>query len=187
MIIKKLQSRRNFLKLLFSLSVGVIFLKIGGIASSFLLPPRKKNSYGGIVDAGDLTNLPQIGAPPQSVPDGKFWLVHTNEGILALNNSCTHLNCLFSWDKEKGVFICPCHGSEFSHYGDVIKGPADKPLLQYAISIISPDDTIVRNSADNQAGILPVQDLILHIDNPNDNQKQQRLAVWVDTSKPMTL
>ncbi|MGB4350845.1 MAG: FAD-dependent oxidoreductase [Tissierellaceae bacterium] len=51
------------------------------------------------------------------------------EGELHLINiTCTHMGCELKWNKAERSWDCPCHGSRFTYDGDIIQGPAVKPL-----------------------------------------------------------
>ena len=50
------------------------------------------------------------------------------EAVVAVTSMCPHQGCHVEWDKELGLFDCPCHGSQFGSDGALKDGPAEKPL-----------------------------------------------------------
>lgn len=51
--------------------------------------------------------------------EGRF---HTRSAV------CPHLKCIVHWNSYESSWDCPCHGSRFTCYGEVVHGPANRDL-----------------------------------------------------------
>lgn len=57
--------------------------------------------------------------------------------IVALSAICTHSGCSMDYLPAQSVLDCPCHGSQFSTTGDVLRGPANRSLRVYSATLAS--------------------------------------------------
>jgi len=132
-------SRRDFLKWgLF----GSLLLMLGGFGQAFLMffYPKKLSPFGSRIPVpGTLEDYPE--GSVTVVREGKFYLSHVPDGMLALYWKCAHLGCTVPWKENeefegnKGIFRCPCHGSIYLRTGQNVAGPAPRPLDVMAIEL----------------------------------------------------
>lgn len=128
-------SRRDALKTIWAALGGMVALEVSGLALAYMQPRLAQGEFGSVISAGVVDDF-----PPNSVThikNGRFYLVRLADGgFLAVYQRCTHLGCTVPWDQEQGMFVCPCHNSQFSPDGQVLNPPAPRPLDLFPITII---------------------------------------------------
>jgi len=127
--------RRKFLGWAFGASVAALFGQAGVALLQYFKPRITPGGFGSKVIAGR----------PQEFKPGTVSLVQRGHcyisrledgGLLALWQRCTHLGCTVPWREDEGQFHCPCHSSLFNAKGEVIGGPAPRPLDLFPIEVV---------------------------------------------------
>lgn len=101
------------------------FLKINGDVTKHLIKDKFKPGDKEIEDLkndeGAMVRVNGQLAGAYKSGDGTINIVDT---------TCTHLGCEVHWNHGDRTWDCPCHGSRFSVTGEVVEGPAKKPLTK---------------------------------------------------------
>ena len=56
---------------------------------------------------------------------------HAPDRYTAVLTRCMHRGCTV--EPEQGRLVCPCHGSEYTAAGEVLKGPTQRALVPYPV------------------------------------------------------
>ena len=85
------------------------------------------------VDAS--SSLSAVGSAALVMASGRSFLVaHTGQNtFVAVTAICTHEQCTVSTFQNQ-MYECPCHGSQYSTSGSVLRGPATRALTQFTTS-----------------------------------------------------
>jgi cytochrome b6-f complex iron-sulfur subunit len=133
--IARATSRRTFIRNATLGGVAVVLAKIAA-GSTFYLWPNKTGAFGSeLTVPGE--NVPPVGGAPYRHSPGKFYVIHSSDGVLALYWKCTHLGCTVPYvPNGDPPFQCPCHGSQFNYVGERVAGPAPRPLDLMPVTVL---------------------------------------------------
>lgn len=147
-------NRREFLYYIWGASIALTLAGGSGVVLWFAFPRFREGEFGGKFPIPAST-LPQVGIAPQENAAGRFWLVNTEEGLLAIYKVCTHLGCLYKWVPVNDRFECPCHGSKFSREGEYREGPAPRNLDRFVIEAVDADGNVLATTVTGDANTDP--------------------------------
>lgn len=84
----------------------------------------------------------------------RVWIIRNETGLYSMWARCTHLGCTPNWFPAESRFRCPCHGSNFTINGDVIAGPAPKPLWRVEVTSTPQGDLVIDKAVmENRPGL----------------------------------
>jgi cytochrome b6-f complex iron-sulfur subunit len=124
-------TRRGMLAFLGWGTMALVGLQ-GIVAFLVFFWPRKTSTFGSRISVGQPSDF-QLNEVRYFV-QGKFYLVRLQEGFMALYQKCPHVGCTVPWradfqfEGRSGWFRCPCHGSTYDRTGQIVFGPAPRPM-----------------------------------------------------------
>ncbi len=133
----KKTSRLEFLKEAVAISAGACCL---GAINFFESCSTSKKVTIEIKETADMVSFSASSFADRTfitIPTKKFvepiFIGKQSDGsYIALRMYCPHKGCAVNVTPEK--LVCPCHGSEFSMNGSVLKGPSTDPLQSFRVS-----------------------------------------------------
>jgi cytochrome b6-f complex iron-sulfur subunit len=134
-------ARRGFLR---NAALGAVLVILAQLSAGTvrLLWPNKTGAFGKQLTVS-ASNVPAVEATPFRDTQGKFYLVHTKDGLMALYWKCPHLGCTVPWVPAENQFHCPCHGSIYNYEGVRTGGPAPRPMDYMGVTIAANGDVVV--------------------------------------------
>ena len=105
----------------------------------FVSPPVIPEASTSQVEAGDTSDaqllekgfkIVRFGAEP-------VILLKVTEGeYRAFSATCTHLDCIVGYQKDRSRIFCNCHGGVYDLNGRNVSGPPPRPLIAYKVNLI---------------------------------------------------
>ena len=126
----------------------------GGARVDAGVPPRDASVDAGppVLGAGDLAagNASGFAVGTLNAIPGKTVAVGRDSmGLYAITLVCTHQGCTAAPAGATGArqVNCPCHGSQFDSNGAVIRGPAARPLVHFAVTVDAAGNVVVHTNS----------------------------------------
>jgi menaquinol-cytochrome c reductase iron-sulfur subunit len=134
-------TRRNFFNWIIVGASAIIGFGLAIPLVGYVISPTLKRREQAWRPVGKVDDLP-VGEPrdltyAMTVKDGwretkaikAVWAIkHPDNTVTVYSPICPHLGCGFRWDSRDRKFKCPCHGSLYALNGEVLGGPAPRPL-----------------------------------------------------------
>jgi Rieske Fe-S protein len=131
--------RRGFLSWFLGTSVGAMFATVAYPVLRFVSPPEIPEASMNQVEAGATNDqellengykILRFGAEP-------VILIRSGEGdFRAFAATCTHLDCIVEYHKDKKRIWCNCHNGEYNLSGQQVAGPPPKPLQSFKVDLV---------------------------------------------------
>ena len=133
------QNRRSFLGALLGVGSAFVGALLAVPLTRFALFPllrlttEVKSSPVGTLDEFAGLNEPvmrtvqieQVDGWRKAISEKAVYITKNRRGQLSvLTSVCPHLGCTVPWNKEKNLFICPCHSATYMPDGTRVSGPS---------------------------------------------------------------
>jgi Rieske Fe-S protein len=132
--------RRRFLNWILGTSAGALMASILYPVLRYVSPPEVPEASTNQVDAGP-ANDPEL-------MDAGFKIIHfgaepvivirlSATDIRAFSATCTHLECIVGFRKDKNRIWCNCHNGQYDLQGRNVAGPPPRPLTPFKVDLVS--------------------------------------------------
>lgn len=138
------RGRRRFLDWFLTTSVGALLVSILYPVARFINPPEVPEAATNQVEAG-VTNDPELLEKGYKIirfgSDPVILVRVSNTDLRAFSATCTHLDCIVEYQKDRERIWCNCHNGEYDLSGRNVGGPPPRPLqvFQVHLTATTPD------------------------------------------------
>jgi Rieske Fe-S protein len=132
--------RRRFINWFLGSAFGALMVSVIYPVLRFISPPRIPEATTQQVEAGDASDpafqqkgfkIVRFGADPVIVVKA------AENDFRAFSATCTHLDCIVGFQKDRQNIFCNCHGGTYDLTGRNISGPPPRPLTAYKVNLVA--------------------------------------------------
>jgi Rieske Fe-S protein len=134
------QGRRRLLNWFLGTSLGAFLISAFYPVIQFINPPEMPEASTNEVEAG-AANDPELMDKGFKIirfgADPVILIRISSTEFRAFSATCTHLDCVVEYHKDKERIWCNCHNGEYDVHGRNVAGPPPKPLDPYEVHLVS--------------------------------------------------
>jgi len=110
---------------------------MAALGAAFFWPARLARAGKVAIGLDKLKPLQTVGASVTFKLKGTLvMLIRDGEtSVKGFSPICTHKECTVEHTAGAEKIVCPCHGSEYDMEGQVLTGPAERPLPRFETSL----------------------------------------------------
>ncbi len=131
--------RRRFINWFLGTSFGALIASVIYPVMRFISPPRIPEPSTAQIEAGE-TNDPQLLQKGFKIVrfgvDPVIVIRVTENDVRALTATCTHLDCIVGYQKDRNLIWCNCHGGAYDLNGRNVGGPPPRPLTALKVNLV---------------------------------------------------
>ena len=114
---------------------GLFLFLVGSYLRPSKVPEGSTLQIEGWIPVTSATDFPPSSSKMFSYGDIPGVLLNHRGVVKAYSLRCSHFGCILKWVPARNLFLCPCHGGEFSLDGKAVGGPPKLPLDPFAVQI----------------------------------------------------
>ena len=133
-------NRRQILNWFLGTSFGALIASVVYPVLRYMTPPKIAEAATNQIEAGQV-NDPQLmergykivrfGAEPVILVKA------ADNDFRAFSATCTHLDCIVGFQKERNRIWCNCHGGTYDLTGRNVAGPPPRPLTAFKVNLVA--------------------------------------------------
>jgi len=133
-------NRRRLLNWFLGTSFGALIVSVIYPVFRYMTPPKIAEASTNQVEAGQ-ANDPQLRDKGYKIlrfgAEPVILVKAADNDFRAFSATCTHLDCIVGFQKDKSQIYCNCHGGTYDLTGRNVAGPPPRPLTPYKVNVVS--------------------------------------------------